>query len=195
MRGADASGQLVVFLHGRGGTSRDLAWVQHAIPAPWRPVSLQAPLPLGSGFEWFRVPEDASLGPLSRNVAPAAELVVDRVEAHAPTAGVGLVGYSQGAAVALHALRRHPQRFAFAALFAGFTTIDDEPTDVDLALRRPPLLWARGSVDDVIPQSDIDRLHEFLPAHSALDERVYAGVGHEISADMASDLYTFIGSL
>jgi phospholipase/carboxylesterase len=191
----DAPDRLVVLLHGRGGVVSDLAWLEDWIPHPWRSLSLQAPLPLGERFEWFRVPEDAGAGPLSQHVAPAADRLAEWLDQQAPRVRVGLVGYSQGGALALQTLRRHPGRVQFVAIFAGFTTIDAEPTDIDLAKRRPPVLWARGTDDDVIPASDIARMREFLPVHTALEEQVYAGAGHEITAAMAADLSSFIRRL
>ncbi|MFF1573225.1 alpha/beta hydrolase [Leifsonia sp. NPDC058292] len=192
MSSADAPEHLVLLLHGRGGAAGDLAWLRNAIPRHWRSLCLQAPLPLGDGFEWFRVPPDAAAGPLSANVAPAADRLMRWLDDSAPTARVGLVGYSQGGAVALHVLRRHPHRFEFVAAFAGFTTIDAEPTDAGLAARPRPVFWARGTADDVIPPGDIDRMHEFLPDHSLLEERIYPGAGHEITPRMAADLTAFI---
>jgi phospholipase/carboxylesterase len=186
------SDKLVILLHGRGGVEDDLTALQAAIPPPWRSILLQAPLPLGEGFEWFRVPDDAASGPPSRSVAPAADRLVEWITEHAPDAAVGLVGYSQGGAVALQALRRYPHRFEFVAVFAGFTTVDEEATDEELAGRRPPVLWCRGTEDRVIPDGDIVRMRQFLPSHTTLVERIYPGADHEVTPQMAHDLTDFI---
>ena len=71
-------------------------------------------------------------------------------------------------------------------------TVDAERGDLELAQRRPPFLWVRGVRDEVIPGSDVDRMSAFLPAHTALEERVHVDAGHEVTPAMAEDLRTFL---
>jgi phospholipase/carboxylesterase len=97
-----------------------------------------------------------------------------------------------GGALAVQALRRHPDHFAAAAALAGFLTVDAERGDAELAARRPPFLWVRGTQDDVITDSDVARMHAFLPAHTALEERVHPDAGHEITPATAADLTKFL---
>jgi phospholipase/carboxylesterase len=147
---------------------------------------------LGAGHEWFRVPDSPSSGPLSRTVAPAADRLVEWIDELAPKGKVALIGYSQGGAVAIQALRRYPNRFELAAVLAGFTTVDSEASDLELANRKPPVFWGRGTDDTVIPVSDIVRMQSFLPAHTTLVERVYPGLGHTVVRPMAADLARFL---
>jgi phospholipase/carboxylesterase len=181
-----------MFLHGRYGVRDDLAWVAKDAPAPWRPVLLQAPLPLGDRFEWFRVADNGRLGAYTQDVAPAADWLLAWIEKNVGDATVGAIGWSQGGATALQALRRSPNRLAFVVTLGGFTTVDGEVGDAGLAERRPPVFWGHGAKDDVITAHDIARMREFLPRHSTLEERVYPDVGHEVSAAMAVDAMQFI---
>jgi phospholipase/carboxylesterase len=183
---------LIVLLHGRGGTSADLAWLQPFIPEGWRPICAEGPLELGAGHEWFRVPDNPASGPLSHTVAPAADRLVEWIDELAPKGKVALIGYSQGGAVAIQALRRYPNRFELAAVLAGFTSVDSEASDLELANRKPPMFWGRGTDDTVIPASDIVRMQSFLPAHTTLVERVYPGLGHTVARPMAADLARFL---
>lgn len=184
---------VVLVLHGRYGVAGDLPQLDAAVPPGWRTVALQAPLPLGDRFEWFRVddwPEEP--GPLSAVVEPAADLVLDWIDREAPGERVGIVGYSQGAATALQALRREPRRIAFVVVLAGFMSIDGERGDAELERLSPPVLWCRGDQDDAITESDVERLAAFLPEHTTLGERVLPGVGHEVPPVMVEEVARFL---
>jgi len=183
---------VLVLLHGRGGVRSDLDWLQESIPRPWTSLLWQGSLAHGSGFEWFHVPAGVELAPSSKHVADAADDLVASIDRDLAGARVGLVGFSQGGALAVQALRRHPHRIHLVATFAGFMTVDPERGDAELARLRPPLLWVRGARDDVIPRSDIDRMHSFLPGHTNLQERVHPHSGHEITASMADDMSRFL---
>ena len=87
---------------------------------------LQAPLPLGDRFEWFRVRDDGRQGALSEDAAPAADGLLAWIAENLGDAVVGAVGWSQGGAVALQAMRRAPDRLAFVVTLGGFTTDDGE---------------------------------------------------------------------
>ena len=47
-------------------------------------------------------------------------------------------------------------------------------------------------MDDTIPAASIDRTAAWLPGHSALDARIYEGLGHGISPLELGDISTFI---
>ncbi|MFP3466118.1 alpha/beta hydrolase [Leifsonia sp. SIMBA_070] len=183
---------VLLFLHGRYGVRDDLAWIAERTPRPWRTELLQAPLPLGDRYEWFQVADDGKLGAHSSDAAPAADLLLDWIETNVGDAPVAAVGWSQGGATALQAMRRAPERLSFVVTLGGFTTLDGERGDEELARTRPPVFWGHGAADDVISVHDVARMREFLPAHSTLVERVYPGVGHDISPAMAEDALRFV---
>lgn len=185
---------VLLFLHGRYGVRDDLAWIAARAPAPWRTVLLQGPLPLGDRFEWFHVEYEEGPGAVSSDVAPAADRLLAWIDDTFGDAPVAAVGWSQGGATALHAMRRRPDRLRFVVTLGGFTTLDGESGDAVLAERRPPVFWGRGARDTVIPTSDIDRMREFLPVHSTLEERVYPEAGHDIPAEMAEDALRFVAA-
>jgi phospholipase/carboxylesterase len=125
-------------------------------------------------------------------VRPAADRLLGWISENAHDRQVGVLGFSQGGAVALQMLRQEPERIDFVITLAGFTTADSEVGDAELARRRPKVFWGRAARDDVITPGDIARMHEFLPVHVQLEERVYEGSGHVINAEMAADALRFI---
>jgi phospholipase/carboxylesterase len=116
----------LLFLHGRYGVRDDLACIAERTPPPWRPALLQGPVPLGERFEWFEVSFDDPRGALSRDVQPAADHLLAWIDENVGDAPVAAVGWSQGGATALQALRRAPERLAFVVTLGGFTTVDGE---------------------------------------------------------------------
>lgn len=187
-----SSQPVLLFLHGHYGVRDDLAWMAERTPRPWRPLLLQGPVAVGERFAWFSVPETAEAGPRSSAVAPAADDLLAWIDENLGDAPVAAVGWSQGGATALQAMRRAPRRLGSVVTLGGFTTIDAERGDAELARLRPPVFWGHGARDEVIPEHDIARMRDFLPPHSSLVERVYPEAGHEISEEMADDAFRFL---
>ncbi len=194
LNGAMPSDPVLLFLHGHYGDRDDLAWVAERVPAPWRTVLLRAPLPLGDRFAWFHVADDGVRGASSSEAAPAADGLLAWIDENLGDAVVGAIGWSQGGATALQALRRAPRRLAFVVTLGGFTTLDGESGDAELAELRPPVFWGHGAKDDMITVDDIARMREFLPGHTTLTERVYPGVGHDLAPGMAEDALRFVAA-
>lgn len=194
-----ATRPLVVLLHGWGADERDLAGLVPALPAELVYASPRAPLPLpGGGFGWFPLTlTPGSLGVPDPSLADAAargaltwlDRTLARARSHGP---VGLLGFSQGAAIALQLLRHAPEQFAGAALLSGFAVPGLVAGDEAMSQIRPPVLAGHDPADPVVPTAATDRLRAFLAGHAAVDDRVYSGAGHGITVDEASDVADFL---
>jgi phospholipase/carboxylesterase len=185
---------VLLFLHGHYGVRDDLAWVAQRTPAPWRTVLLQAPLAIGERFSWFEAGADPRLPARSSDIAPAADRLLRWIDDNVGDAPVAAVGWSQGGATALQAMRRAPRRLSFVVALGAFMGIGGESGDAELARLRPPVFWGRGGRDDVIPPADLARMHEFLPGHTTLEERLYPEAGHDIPEAMAEDAMRFVAA-
>ncbi len=184
---------LVVLLHGYGADERDLFALAAHLPAEYDYAAVRAPptppwpAPGCAG--------DAIEGRDGRDpdaVTAAAAGVCAWVEEAAPGRRVGLVGFSQGAAVALQALRLGPERFAFAVNLSGYVADGVLPGDAVLAERKPPVFWGRGSHDEVIPEPLVAHTVDWLPAHAELSGRVYPGLTHSVSENELADVRAFL---
>ena len=129
--------------------------------------------------------------PLAGNADAAARAVLAWLDDQ-PRVPTGLLGFSQGGAMALQLLRLAPERFDFAVQLSGFVVKGEQPNDVELAEARVPVFWGRGTLDDTIPAASLQRTADWLPEHSALDARIYEGMGHAISPLELGDFSTFI---
>lgn len=190
---ARADRPLLVLLHGYGADERDLFALGAHLPedfvlaAPRAPLAPPWPAP---GYSWYPIEglESRDAG----HVTAAASALIAWLDALAPASSVGLLGFSQGAAIALQALRLEPERFAFVVNLSGYATPGELPRDAELADLRPPVFWGRGTRDDVIPGFLVDHTTTWLPDHSTLSGRVYEGLTHSVSEQELADVRAFL---
>ncbi|MBF4461556.1 MULTISPECIES: alpha/beta hydrolase [unclassified Rathayibacter] len=189
---------LLVLLHGYGSHEGDLFSLGAYLPLEPVLASLRAPLALGGGANaWW--PLRLPLEPGEPRADPAAveeatRGVLDWLDSLDHAGPVGLLGFSQGAALAVQLLRRAPDRFVFTVALSGFVVPLAEGDDADerLARDRPPLFWGRGTLDAVIPEDLVREAGAWFPEHTALDARVYEGVAHGVSQAELADIGTFV---
>lgn len=180
---------LIVLLHGYGSHEGDLFSLSPRLPLEPVVASLRAPLPMGPGYAWWEVVAPGVPDP--QPVAEAVDAVLAWLDDQQFTS-VSLLGFSQGGAIALELLRAAPDRFTAAVCLSGFVVPGPHPGDAELAARRPPVFWGRGTLDGVIPPAAIEHTLEWLPEHAEADIRVYEGLGHAVSADELSDFADFL---
>lgn len=192
---ADRVGRpLLVLLHGFGSHEGDLFGLSPYLPL--RPViaSVRAPLVASMGYAWFPLMDGGMAAALDAADASTDALLgwLDREAPEAPS--VGVLGFSQGGAMAIELLRREPGRFAFAASLAGFALPGEREGDAELATVRPPVFWGRGTEDQVIPSEAVVRTQQWLPAHADVDARIYEGLGHSVSERELGDLVAWLAA-
>ncbi|MBC7591186.1 MAG: dienelactone hydrolase family protein, partial [Salinibacterium sp.] len=184
---------LLVLLHGYGSHEGDLFSMSPALPLEPVIASVRAPIAESGGWAWFsRVDSPAGNPPMER-VDAAAKAVIDWLDTLG-SASVSLLGFSQGAAVALQLLRLDPGRFAATVSLSGFVAAGEHPGDARMAEVRPPVFWGRGTDDPVIPSEAIERTAAWLPAHATASIHIYEGLGHSISTPELAEFGAFLRS-
>ncbi|MGH9159982.1 MAG: alpha/beta hydrolase [Vicinamibacteraceae bacterium] len=175
----------VILVHGRGGAAADMLTLAQeldgsdvaylapqAAGATWYPYSFLAPL------------ADNEPG-LSSGLRLLDGLVRDLEARQVPPDRIALLGFSQGACLALECAARHPRPYAAIIGLSG-------------GLIGPPGTLRRyaGSFEgaaaflgcsDVDPHIPVERVHEssrvFRDLQAVVDERIYPRMGHTINAD------------
>lgn len=185
---------LLVLLHGYGADERDLFGLIPYLPQAFAVAAVRAPStpPFPApGYSWYPIEGLESRDPA--HVTSAAARLLEWTDAAAsahPT--IGLLGFSQGAAVSLQAMRLDPHRFAFAVNLSGYVTPGELPRDAELAQVRPPVFWGRGTNDDVIPEFLVTHTTQWLPSRVDLSGRVYPGLTHSVSEQEMADVRVFL---
>ena len=180
--------RIVLLLHGYGSSGSDLiSFAPH-----WRqalPDTLflapNAPQRCGpmSGYQWWPLsafsPQALAAGAAS--AAPAIDAFIDRklAQYRLSKADLAIVGFSQGAMMALHVGIRRPQPVAAIVGYSGMLTGAAELARVPIT--RPPVLLIHGSDDPIVP---VAALHgaaaQLRELGLNVSEHVSPGLGHTV---------------
>jgi predicted esterase len=179
-----AKGALIL-VHGRGATAQSILTLADELPHA-ETVYLA---PQAAGNSWyphsFLAPVPRNEPGLSSGLALIGE-VLDRLKAAGiPPERILLLGFSQGACLALEFAARHAQRYSgVVGLSGGLIGPDSTPRDYAGSLEGTPVFLGCSDTDFHIPR---ERVH-----HSAavLDQlggqvttRLYPNMGHTINQD------------
>jgi len=179
---------LLVMLHGHRSNERVGFELRHHLPPELVLASVRGPRQIGGGYAWFPLDATLSLGAIEES----ATAVLDWLRRHDQHGPVGILGFSQGVATAFQMVRREPDRFEYAVNLSGAVVPFPAPADARLAERRLPVFWGRGSADPIIPAILIDPTRAWLSRNTDLTERIYPGLGHNVSIAELDDLSAFI---
>ncbi|MGE3301787.1 MAG: alpha/beta hydrolase [Hyphomonadaceae bacterium] len=190
-KGAKAQA-LIVLLHGYGSNGDDLIslapYWSRALPyaqfiAPNAPESVPgAPM----GYQWFPI---ARIDPhaMTRGAESAAATIESFLERECAryrvdARDVALVGFSQGAMMALHVGLRSTRTpacvLAYSGMLTGAASLKSE------AKSKPPILLVHGERDDRIPLSSMfDAADALCDAGLSAQWHISYGLGHSIGQD------------
>jgi phospholipase/carboxylesterase len=186
---------LVVFLHGYGADGSDLLGLGDVL-GPHLPgvafLGPDAPEPcVGNPFgrQWFPIPwlDGSSEQAAAEGLARAAEDLngfLDQAladEGLAPQA-LALVGFSQGAMMAMHVAPRRAQAVAGVVAISG-RLLAPERLEAEVKVR-PPVLLVHGDQDDVVPFGNMEFAGQSLvQAGFQVYGHVMEGTAHGIAPD------------
>jgi phospholipase/carboxylesterase len=187
--------QLVVILHGFGADGRDLIglgeqWAQVLPDAAFvAPSAADVCEHMPEGRQWFRLtdrnPHERWTGACS--AAPLLNAFIDEELARygLPGSKVALVGFSQGAMMALHVGLRRPKAPAGVLSYSGMLVGPEKLAD-DLKARPagepvPPVFIVHGTADDVVPPEALfGSAQAICAAGASCQWRLSPGLGHNI---------------
>ena len=182
--------QLVVLLHGYGADGNDLI----PLGEVWRAalpdaafVAPDGPEPCGEfsvGRQWFPLSlRDRS--EIVAGLATAERTLTAFVDDHLKSLGLGnrdlaLVGFSQGAMLALDVGLRRPGPIAGIVAFSGLLASSPLPAQAPF----PPVLLGHGEVDPLIPAAAMAAAETDLSgAGVAAEAHLRPGLGHGIDSE------------
>jgi phospholipase/carboxylesterase len=176
---------VVVMLHGRGANASDMLSLAEVFAQP----DLAYLAPQAAGQSWYPY---TFLAPLVRNepflssALRMLETLLGRLSTDGYELGrVVLLGFSQGACLALEYAARHALRHGgLVGLSGGLIGPDGTPRDYAGHLAGTPVFLGCSDVDPHIP---VERVHETARVLGGLGgvvtKRIYPGMGHAINED------------
>lgn len=191
-RGIPGPPPLLVMLHGFGSNESDLLGLVPYLDERIHIASVRGPMRLEAGaYGWYRVSHTAG-GPVvhegeereSRKLL--ARFIDDMVDAHGvDTKRIYLLGFSQGATLALSLALTIPERIAGTLVFSGRVMREMAGSiAAPEQLKDARIFMAHGLHDDVVPIGRARSSREFLTGLD-VDLRYHEyPAAHQISPDM-----------
>lgn len=187
----------VIMLHGRGSTAESILSLVAEIDHPQ--VAYLAPQ--AAGYTWYPF---SFLEPLERNepylssALGVVKQLIGRANAAAvPTERIVLLGFSQGACLALEFAARSARRYGgVAGLSGGLIGADGTPRDYPGSLGGTPVFLGCSDIDFHIPKARVDESAEVLARLGGdVTERLYPGMGHTVNEDEIAFVKALIESV
>jgi predicted esterase len=174
-----------VMLHGRGAGAQDILGLSGEFSA--RDVAYLAPQ--AAGNTWypysFLMPVEQNEPSLSSALRLIETLLASLAQKSFTPERIALMGFSQGACLALEFAARHPARYAAVAAFSGgLIGPPGSARNYSGSLDGTPVFLGCSDVDSHIP---VQRVHEsaevFTRMGAIVDKRIYPQMGHTINED------------
>lgn len=175
----------MVLVHGRGGTAEGILSLASELHQP----GFAFLAPQAAGNTWYPL---SFLAPIERNepyLSGALDALADLLE-HLAGAGIPaertiLLGFSQGACLALEFAARNAQRYAgLAGLSGGLIGPNGTPRDYPGALAGTPVFLGCSDVDPHIPRERVVESGQVLERLGGkVTVQIYPGMGHTVNHD------------
>jgi phospholipase/carboxylesterase len=192
----DSARAAMILLHGRGATAEDIMTVASEVQAPgWIYFAPQA-----AGSAWYPNPFTAPLEANEPYLTAALQMItklVERVEARVPAQRLLLLGFSQGACLALEWCARNARRYgAIAGLSGGLIGPEGASRDYPGTFDGTPVFLGCSDFDPYIPKHRVEEAGDVLARMGgSVDMRFYAGMGHLVSEDEIAVLRDLIAAI
>jgi predicted esterase len=156
--------------------------------------------PQAAGSTWYPY---SFLSPIERNepglssaLRVVAQLVSTLMDQRIPSEHIAILGFSQGACLALEFTARHARRYAgVMGLSGGLIGPPGTPRNYSGSLDATPVFLGCSDVDPHIP---VDRVHEsgevLRKLGGVVDERIYRGLAHTVNGDEVKAIRAMLAS-
>lgn len=181
----DKAKAAMVMLHGRGASAEDIFSLVPELAQP----EFAYLAPQAADFTWypnrFFVPLEANEPWLSSALAIVGDLLAHVAEEGIPPERVILLGFSQGACLALEFAARNTRRYGGLAALSGALIGPENATRQDTgSLDSTPVFLGCSDVDFHIPAGYVQRSAAVLKQLGGdVTMKLYPGMGHTINED------------
>lgn len=187
----------MILLHGRGGSAEDILTLADEFPAP----EMAFLAPQAAGYTWYPNRFTAPLASNEPFLSSALERV-DNLVQEVLTAGIApeklvLLGFSQGACLALEVAARHARRYGgMIALSGGLIGEKLIPATYTGNFAGAPVFLGCSDVDPHIPLARVHESSTLLKTLGAtVTERIYPGMGHTVNQDEIAFIKALVTAL
>jgi predicted esterase len=177
----------MVLIHGRGASAEDIYSLGEEASSGIAGVALLAPQ--AAGGAWY---PQRFLAPLALNepylgsaLGVVAALVDEIALAGVAPEKVVLLGFSQGACLALEFVARHPRRYgAVVGLSGALIGPPGSPRTIGASLAGTPVYLGCSDRDAHIPLPSVEESAEVLAKMGgSVTKSIFAGMGHTVNEE------------
>ena len=180
----ESASSAMLLVHGRGASAADIMTVARDVMTPG--VAYVAPE--AGGGAWY---PNRFMEPIATNepwLSSALDLLgslMETITERVPADKVILLGFSQGACLALEFAARNPRRYGgIAGLSGGLIGPDDTPRDYPGTFDGTPVFLGCSDVDPHIPKERVVETAGVLERMgAAVTVRLYPGMGHLVNQE------------
>lgn len=175
----------MILLHGRGATADSI--LQMAGSFPQNEITFLAPQ--AADRTWypnsFLAPEEDNEPHLSSALNVIRTLIRNANNHSVKTDRIALLGFSQGACLAMEYAARNPSNYLGIVGFSGgLIGAEIHPSTYDGDMEKTPVFLGCSDQDPYIP---MERVNEsaaiFEDLNAAVEKRIYEGMGHTVNED------------
>ncbi|MCC6802045.1 MAG: dienelactone hydrolase family protein [Anaerolineae bacterium] len=184
----------MIMLHGRGATTESILSLVPELEHP----EIAYLAPQAAGYTWYPF---SFLEPLERNepylssALGVIKQLVGRINgAGVPTSRIMLLGFSQGACLALEFAARNAARYGgVIGLSGGVIGPPGTPRDYSGSMGGSPVFLGCSDVDFHIPKTSVDESADvFSQLGGAVTKRLYPNMGHTVNDDEIAFVKTML---
>jgi len=193
----DQARAALIMVHGRGAGAEDILSLADELPGD----GIAYLAPQASGHTWypyrFLEPLERNQPYLSSALGLLGRLVGAVEEAGIPADKIGLLGFSQGACLALEYAVRNPRRYGgLFGLSGGLIGPPGTRWAESGSLAATPVFLGCSDVDTHIPAERVRETAAHLEKLGAdVDMRLYPGMGHTINRDEIEAVRAIIAAM
>ena len=175
----------MVMVHGRGATAESILELARELRHP----ELAYVAPQADGYTWypysFLAPFERNEPYLSSGLARLGEVLELLRFAGIPPQRTILLGFSQGACLALEFAARNAHRYGgVVGLSGGLIGPPDTPRSYQGAFAGTPVFLGCSDRDPHVPRERVDETAEVMRRMgAAVTERIYPALGHTVNED------------
>lgn len=186
----------MILVHGRGASAADIMTLGAELMHP----GFAYLAPQAAGGAWYPYPFTAPIESNEPYLSSALEVLASllaSIEATIPAERVVLLGFSQGACLTLEFAARHARRYGgVVGLSGGLIGPAATPRDYPGDFAGTPLFLGCSDIDPHIPKERVVESGEVYKRMGAeVTLRLYAGMGHTVSADEIRSVREMIARL
>lgn len=193
----DKASAAMILIHGRGATAASILTLSQEFDEP----GFAYLAPQAAGNTWypnrFLAPIAANEPGISSGMTAVANVVATITAAGILHERIILLGFSQGACLALEFAARNARRYGGVVGFSGgLIGPDDTPRQYEGSLDGTPVFLGCSDIDPHIPKYRVEESGEVLQRLGGqVTVRLYAGMGHTVNRDEIEAVGRMMASL